>query len=119
MPSPVGLVVKNGWNSLSRISAGMPVAVVADPDLDRVAEVAGRHLEDRLKTGFLITSGALGGGVETVSEQVETDAGDVLGHQFDWGDALAEIALQGDVEASDPGRGHRDRRGSAPPRSSR
>jgi hypothetical protein len=31
VPSPVGLVVKNGWNSLSRMSAGMPAPLPTCP----------------------------------------------------------------------------------------
>jgi hypothetical protein len=34
VPSPVGLVVKNGWNNLSRISGHDASAVVDDQDAD-------------------------------------------------------------------------------------
>src|SRR5262249_15635227 len=38
--------------------------VVAHPDLDRLAPIAGRHLEGRPIAGLPIAAGALGGGVK-------------------------------------------------------
>src|SRR6516225_4397227 len=49
-------------------------AVVAHPDLDRVAQVAGRHPEGRAIAGLAVAAGALGGGVEAVAEQVQEHA---------------------------------------------
>jgi hypothetical protein len=97
VPSPVGLVVKNGWNNLSRIS-GDPDAVVADADFDRPAEILRRRFQGRLEPGVASLFLALGGGVEAAAEQIETDAGHVLRHQFDRSDGRAEIAFQRDVE---------------------
>ena len=97
VPSPVGLVVKNGWNNLSRIS-GDSDAVVADADFDRPAEILRRRFRGRLEPGVASLFLALGGGVEAVAEQIETDAGHVLRHQFDRSDGRAEIAFQRDVE---------------------
>ena len=98
MPSPVGLVVKNGWNSLSLTSAGMPIAVVAHPDLDRLAEIARGHRQDGFERSVARLALALVGGVEAVAEQVEEHARHVLRRQLDRRDVLAVGALQGDVE---------------------
>jgi hypothetical protein len=65
VPSPVGFVVKNGWNNLSRMSSDAG-AVVADADFDRLAEVARRHLQHWAKLWRGAVALALGGGVETV-----------------------------------------------------
>ena len=89
MPSPVGLVVKNGWNSLSRDLGRDAGAVVAHPDLDRVAEVARRHLQRRAEgRAPPLSRRALVGGIEAVAEQVEEHAGHVLRHQLDRRDAV-------------------------------
>jgi hypothetical protein len=90
-------VVKNGWNNLSRIS-GDSDAVVADADFDRPAEILRRRFRGRLEPGVASLFLALGGGVEAVAEQIETDAGHVLRHQFDRSDGRAKIAFQRDVE---------------------
>src|SRR5215471_5475049 len=45
-------------------------AVVAHPDLDRLAEIAGRDLQGRAIGSPAVAAGALGGGVEPVAEQV-------------------------------------------------
>src|ERR1700680_24665 len=74
-------------------------AVVAYADLDCIAEISRRYLQGRLElrvASFLLT---FSGGVEAVAEQVETNAGNVLWHQFDRGNAMSEISLQRDVEA--------------------
>jgi hypothetical protein len=42
---------------------------------------------------------ALGGGVEAIADQIETDARDVLGHQLDRGHGVGKISLQRDIEA--------------------
>src|SRR5271166_2585357 len=73
-------------------------AVVAHADLDGIAEISRRHLQGRRELRVASRLPALGRGVEAVAEEVETDPGDVLRHQLDWGDALTEIAFQGDVE---------------------
>ena len=86
-------------------------AVVAHPDFDRLAQIAGRHLEGRPIAGPAVAAGALGGGVEAVADQVQEHAGHLLRRQLDRCDGGVELALQGDVEALHPGRGHRDRRG--------
>ena len=99
MPSPVGLVVKNGWNSLSLISGGMPVPLSRIADLDRIAEIARRHRQGRPELRVAALALALGGGIEAIAEQVEEHAGHLLRHQFDRGEAAVVIALQRDVEA--------------------
>src|SRR4029077_7755071 len=52
-------------------------AVVADADLDRIAEISRRDLQSGLEFRVVSLLLAFGGGVETVSDQVETDASDV------------------------------------------
>ena len=98
MPSPVGLVVKNGWNSLSLISGGMPVPL--SRTLTSTASSASRVATAR--TGWnravAVRTCPLVGGVKAVAKEVEEDAGDVLRDQFDWLEARREVALQGDVE---------------------
>ena len=74
-------------------------AVVADTDFNRVTEIPRRYLQSGLELGVAPLSLALGGGIEAIAEQVEADAGDVLGHKFDWGDGFDKISLQSDVEA--------------------
>src|SRR5271156_3507381 len=73
-------------------------AVVADADFDRLAEIVRRRSQGRLERRVASLLLALGGGVKTVAEQVEADAGHLLRRQLDRRDARAEIALQGDVE---------------------
>ena len=63
-------------------------AVVADADLDCIAEISRRHLQSRLELRVASLLLAFGGRVEAIAEQVETDPSDVLGHQFDRGDAV-------------------------------
>src|SRR6516225_8446243 len=74
-------------------------AVVAHPDLDRLAQIAGRHLEGRAIGGLAIAAGALRGGVEAVADEVQEHAGHLLRRQLDRRGRGVEIAFQGDVEA--------------------
>src|SRR5215831_14807637 len=74
-------------------------AVVADVDFDRITQIACRHLQGRLELWVAPLLLAFGSRVEAIAEQVETDAGDVLGDEFDRSYGLGEISLQGDVEA--------------------
>jgi hypothetical protein len=73
-------------------------AVVAHPDLDRVAEIARRHLQHRPEVGRDAVALALGGGVEAVAEEVEQHPRHLLRRQLDRGDGRSEITLQRDVE---------------------
>src|SRR5439155_22118183 len=63
-------------------------AVVTNTDFDCIAEISCRYLQGRLERRIASLPLAFGGGVETVADQVETDAGDVLRDEFDRGDAL-------------------------------
>src|SRR6266404_2326480 len=73
-------------------------AVVPHRDLDRISEISRRHLQSGLELRVISLLTALGGGVEAVADQVETDAGDVLRDKFDRGDRVSKISLQRDVE---------------------
>ena len=56
MPSPVGLVVKNGWNSLSLISAGMPMPLSRTRISTASPRVARGDLQRRLEPGVAAVS---------------------------------------------------------------
>src|SRR5262249_5966803 len=73
-------------------------AVVADGDFNRIAQIACRHLQGRLELRVAPLLLAFGSGVEPIAEQVETDAGDVLGDEFDRSYGLGEISFQRDVD---------------------
>src|SRR5215472_12711006 len=74
-------------------------AVVADVDFNRIAQIARRHLQGRLELRVAPLFLAFGSSIEAIIEQVETDAGDVLGDEFDRSYGLGEISFQCDVEA--------------------
>jgi hypothetical protein len=74
-------------------------AVVAHADLDRVAEAARRHLEQRREARLAAVALALVGGIESVAEQIEEHSGQILRHRGDRADCRIEIALHRDVEA--------------------
>src|ERR1700746_601866 len=74
-------------------------AVVADVDFNRIAQIACRHLEGRLELRVAPLLLAFGSSIETIAEQVETDAGDVLGDEFDRIYGLGKISFQREVEA--------------------
>jgi len=48
VPSPVGFVVKNGWNSLSRISGGMPTPL----SRSRISTASPRSKVDAVRVGL-------------------------------------------------------------------
>jgi hypothetical protein len=73
-------------------------AIVANPDLDGIFGLAGRHGEDGTERPVAILFGALVGGVKAVAKEVEKDAGDLLRGQFDRFEARRVIAFEGDVE---------------------
>ena len=66
------LVPDLGWNTHP---------IIARSDFDRVAQVPRRHPQGRLEFRVASLSLALRGGIEAVAEQVQTDAGDVLGNE--------------------------------------
>src|SRR5215469_6884104 len=74
-------------------------AVVADADFNGVAEILRRYLQSGLELGVAPLPLALGGGIEAIAEQIEADAGDVLGGKFDRSNFVGKISLQRDVEA--------------------
>jgi hypothetical protein len=69
-------------------------AIVAHPDLDRVALLMRCDMEYGTERAIALRMGALVCGVEPVSEQVEEHARDVLRHQLDRCERRVEIALQ-------------------------
>src|SRR5207237_10147948 len=73
--------------------------VIARSDFDRIAEVSRRHPQGRLEFRVASLSLALGGGIEAVADQVQTDAGDVLGHAFDGGAVPVVLLLPTAVQA--------------------
>src|SRR5215813_3131662 len=85
VPSPVGLVVKNGWNSLSLIAAGMPVPL----SRTRISTASPRSRVATFKTGRKPSppaakrAKAAGGDVKPVAEKVQEHPRHVLRHQLD------------------------------------
>src|SRR5215472_6925712 len=77
-------------------------AVVADVDFNRLAQIACRHLQGRLELRVAPLLLAFGSSIESIAEQVETDAGDVLGDEFDRSYGLGEIFFQRDVDVARP-----------------
>ena len=78
VPSPAGLVVKNGIEDLFlhfRRNAG---AIVADPDFDAVAEVLGRGSKGWLVIAAIRFRFALGRCIEAIGDQIEQNPRDVL-----------------------------------------
>ena len=63
VPFPTGLVVKNGSNMRSRISAGMPGAVVDDAHHDALPLTVGGHLD----------AAGIRHGIEGVVDQIRPD----------------------------------------------
>ena len=99
MPSPVGFVVKKGWNSLSLISGGMPVPLSRTVIATASPLCARRHGQGRAERAVAAVAGTLGGRIEAIAEQVEEDARHLLRRHLDRREAGLEVALQGDVEA--------------------
>ena len=83
MPSPAGLVVKNGLNILLAHLGRDAGAVVADADLDPVAEVLVAALKRRLVVAAVGRGLALGRGIEAVRDQVQQHARDLLRIEVD------------------------------------
>ena len=52
-------------------------------DLNRVAEIAGRHRQGRMEIGLGVLALPLDRGVEAVADQVDEYAAHLLRHQFD------------------------------------
>src|SRR6516165_9085253 len=74
-------------------------AIVADSDFDHITEIARQHPQSRLEVRVASLPLAFGGRVKPIAEQVQTDTGNILGYEFDWGCPSGVIALQRDVEA--------------------
>src|SRR5215467_1804320 len=74
-------------------------AVIADVDFNGIAQIPCRHLQGRLELWVAPLLLAFGSCIEAIAEKVETDAGDVLGDEFDRSYGLGEISFQRDVEA--------------------
>src|ERR1051325_2976863 len=71
--------------------------VVAYPDLNDVAEIAGRHFQDRAE-GSIALPLALSRRVEAVADQVEKDTGHVLRHNFGQWQTAVELPFHRNVE---------------------
>ena len=98
MPSPVGLVVKNGWNSLSLMSAEMPMPL----SRTRISTASPASRVVTFSVGSNPASAAVTrpprGRVEAVAEEVQEDPRHVLRVDLDRRDAVAEIPFQRDIE---------------------
>src|SRR5215831_6620986 len=73
-------------------------AIVAHPDLDSFAEIAGRDLQYGVELAIRFSL-AFDCRVEAVADQVQEDPGDVLRDDLDWRELAIEVAVHRDVEA--------------------
>ena len=98
MPSPVGLVVKNGWNGLSLMSTGMPVPLFRT----RISTASPASMVVTFSVGTKPASppsrARLVAAEESVAEDVQEHPRHVLRIDLERGDAVAEILFQCDVE---------------------
>ena len=99
VPSPAGLVVKNGIEQLLLHLRGDTGAVVADSDLDAVTEVLGRRSQRGLVVASICLRFTLRRRVEAVGDQVEQRPRDLLREQIDLASGRIKGPLQGDIEA--------------------
>ena len=99
VPSPAGFVVKNGLNIFALTSSEDAGAVVPDPDLDRITEVAGRRGERRRAAHLGARGLAPGRGVEAVRDEVQEHARDLLRVHLGLPGLRVEMLLERDVEA--------------------
>ena len=99
MPSPVGLVVKNGVNSFARTSGDTPTPLSRTRTSTCSPRSRRRHPQSRaiIRT-VAVFALALGRRIEAIPEQVEKHARDVLRYEFDRPEIGIEVALQRDVE---------------------
>src|SRR5262249_29838404 len=72
-------------------------AVVTHPDLDAFVELAGRDLQERAESSIARTA-ALGNGIESVADEVEEHATDILRHNLDRRQIAVEVEFQCDLE---------------------
>ena len=99
VPSPAGFVVKNGLNSFSLTSGGMPVPLSRILYFHAVTEVLGRCSQRRLVVASVRLGLTLRGGVEAVGDQVEQRPRNLLREQIDLTGSRVKGPLQGDCEA--------------------
>ena len=98
VPSPAGLVVKNGLNIFAFTSSGMPVPLSRIDDFHGVAEVAGRR-RDRRFVGAGLRRLALLRRVESVADEIEQHARQLLRMALDLAGLRVEALFDRDVEA--------------------
>ena len=99
MPSPAGLVVKNGIEDLFlhlRRDAG---AVVPNPDFDTVPQVLGRGRKRWLVIATICLGSALGRRIKAIGNQIEQDPCDVLWEHVGFAGRGIKRPLQRDIEA--------------------
>ena len=78
VPSPGGLVVKNGLNIFSLTSGGIPVPLSRIFDFHAVPEVLGRGRKHRLIIATIDFRFTLRASVESVRDQVQQNSRDLL-----------------------------------------
>ena len=98
VPSPGGLVVKNGSKIFSFTSGAMPVPLSRISNFDAIGQTTGHRFEPRLKT-VACFGGAFGGRIKAVRDHVEKDACDFLRKDFGHPGFGVELALKRDIEA--------------------
>ena len=99
VPSPAGLVVKNGLNIFSFTSGGIPVPLSRISDFDAVAEVLGRGGKRWLVVASVRLGFALRGGVEAVGNEVEERPRNLLWEQIDLSGGRVKGPFKGNIKA--------------------
>ena len=74
-------------------------AVVADANLDGIAEIAGRHRQGRAEIRSAVFAPPFGRGIEPITDQVDEHAAHLLRHQFDLSEIAVVVAVEGNIEA--------------------
>ena len=88
--------MKKGLNIFSLTSGGMPRAVVANADFDRLAEVSGGRAEHRLEGRVAVLGLAPRRGIEAVGDEIEQRPGNLLRVQFERARVGIEVVLKRD-----------------------
>src|SRR5262249_51627836 len=101
---PKAGALAGGLGREERLEQFLPVfrrnadAIVAHPDLDAFAELAGRDLEGRAETAIALAV-TLVGGIEAIAYEVQEHANQLLGYDVHRCETAVEVALQHDIEA--------------------
>ena len=99
VPSPAGLVVKNGLKIFSFTSGGMPVPLSRIADFHAVPEVLGGGSKRWLVIAAICFRSALGRCIKAIRNQIKQSPCDVLREDVGCTGGRIKGSLQGDIEA--------------------